>query len=236
VRRGAKYFGFDAGRPQACNFVRAHDFFCLLTENFAAERLRALDEGRSVYDLPPIALFDQKLALALPFWDETRDHFDADTRSLFPYVTLVTPEGVRLEEGEWITLEQVSALATGKRGYFLKYAGADVCRNWGSRAVFRLDTCSHPKCLTLLRSVTEPYARGERWILQRPCPTDAEVSFITRAGDIETMSGHCKRSTFYGPTGVLGAKSNFEGHFKVHMSPETVMSVDLIPELDAVGL
>ena len=38
----------------------------LLTENFAAERLRLLAAGRPVYDLPPVALFDQKLALAFP--------------------------------------------------------------------------------------------------------------------------------------------------------------------------
>jgi hypothetical protein len=64
VRPGAAYFGFDKDvRPQDCNFVRAHDFFGLLTENFAAERLLRCVDGTCVYDLPPVALFDQKLLL-----------------------------------------------------------------------------------------------------------------------------------------------------------------------------
>jgi hypothetical protein len=97
-------------RPQDCNFVRAHDFFGLLTENFAAERLRLSANGTCVYDLPPVALFDQKVLLAFPFWDETRGYFSDDIRGLFPYTTVLAPKGVRLETGDWATLEQFSAL------------------------------------------------------------------------------------------------------------------------------
>jgi hypothetical protein len=104
-------FGYDKDvRPQDCNFVRAHDFFGLLTENFAAERLRLSANGTCVYDLPPVALFDQKVLLAFPFWDETRGYFSDDIRGLFPYTTVLAPKGVRLETGDWATLEQFSAL------------------------------------------------------------------------------------------------------------------------------
>jgi hypothetical protein len=232
ARRGARYFGFDEVRPQDCNFVRTHDFFGLLTENFAAERLRSLGQGGCVYDLPPVALFDQKLLLAFPYWDETREHFSDEVRSLFPYTTIVTPEGLRLENGDWVTLEQFAALSRSKRKYFLKYAGADVARNWGSRAVFRLDTESRDKCLTRLCAAVEHYRMGERWIVQCDCPRDENISFITRAGEIETISAHSKHSTFYGPRGALGAKIVFEKYFKVHMSTESIMTVNLISGAD----
>jgi hypothetical protein len=232
ARRGAAYFGFDKVRPQECNFVRAHDFFGLLTENFATERLRSLADGKSVYDLPPIALFDQKLLMALPYWDETRQHFDDAVRALFPYTTVVAPNGFRLESGDWVTLEQFSALPRSRRQYFLKYAGADVARNWGSRAVFRLSNHSRDKCLMRLRAVTERYRAGERWILQSACPSSEEISYLTRDGEIETMSAHSKHSVYCGPEGVLGKRTYFERHYKVHMSVETVMRVDLLPEHD----
>jgi hypothetical protein len=233
ARRGAAYFGFDDVRPQHCNFIRAHDFFGLLTENFAAERLRLLAEGKSVYDLPPVALFDQKALLAFPYWDDTRDYFNDQVRSLFPYTTIVTSRGLRLDSGDWATLEQFSQLPRSRRRYFLKYAGGDVARNWGSRAVFRLDTESRDKCLTRLRSAVQQYQAGERWIIQHDCPSDERISFISAAGEIEWMSGHSKHSTYYGPGGALGAKKVVERSFKVHMSKETVVTVNLVPNADS---
>jgi hypothetical protein len=226
VRPAAAYFGFDRDvRPQDCNFIRSHDFFGLLTENFAAERLRLSADGRCVYDLPPIALFDQKLLLALPFWDETRGHFGDEMRGLFPYTTIVAPTGFRLETGDWTTLEQFSALPPSRRRYFLKYAGADVARNWGSRAVFRLDTETSEACLARLRGTVERYEEGERWIIQRECSSDEEVSFITREGELRTISARSKHSAFYGPAGMLAMGALFETFFKVHMSTQTIVTV-----------
>ncbi|MEX2129187.1 MAG: hypothetical protein WD871_13225 [Xanthobacteraceae bacterium] len=131
---------------------------------------------------------------------------------------------------EWVTLEQFAALPRGGRKYFLKYAGADVARNWGSRAVFRLDTHSREKCLMRLRAVTERYRRGERWIVQQACSSNEEISFLTREGEIATMSANSKYSVFYGPERALGMKSVFEGHYKVHVSTESVMRIDLLSE------
>ena len=66
ARRGTSYFGYDDVRPADCNFVRAHDFPSLLVENFAAERLARHASGSRIYDLPPVALFDQKLLRRVP--------------------------------------------------------------------------------------------------------------------------------------------------------------------------
>jgi hypothetical protein len=228
ARRGASYYGFDAGvRPGDCNFVRGHDFLALLAENFAGERVRRLMEGQSVYDLPPVALFDQKLLLALPFWDETREYFADAVRDLFPYTTVLATGGLRLEGGEWVTIEQFSALPRRGRAYFLKYAGSDVGRNWGSRAVFHLGKLSRSACETRLRAAVERFGAGERWIVQRERPSEQNVSYITRDGEVATTAVHSKHSIFYGPYGALGMLMMFERFYKVHGSVETIATVGI---------
>jgi hypothetical protein len=230
ARRDVAYFGFDAGvRPHDCNFVRGHDFLALLAENFAGERIRRLAGGESVYDLPPVAPFDQKLLLALPFWDETRAHFSDVVRALFPYTTVVTPEGLTLESGEWITLERFATLPRRHRAYFLKYAGSDVARNWGSRAVYHLGKLSSAACRARLEATVEWYAAGERWIVQGECASEEDVSFITREGAVATTAAHSKHSVFYGPHGALGVLMMFEDFYKVHGSAETITTLGIPP-------
>jgi hypothetical protein len=228
ARRGASYFGYEVEtRAQDCNFVRAHDFLALLSENFLAERLRRLVDGHSVYDLPPIALFDQKMLIAFPFWDDTRDHFSDEVRALFPFTTVVTSDGLRLEGGEFISLEKFAALPQSRRAYFLKYAGSDVGRNWGSRSVFYLGKLSRGECEARMRSAVARYGAGERWILQRACPSTENICFIKRSGDVATTSAHSKHSTFYGPDGALAVLVMFEEFYKVHGSPNTIFTVGL---------
>lgn len=230
ARRTARYFGYDLDvRPQDCNFVRGHDFFALMVENFSSERRQRLAAGEPIYDLPPVVLFDQKLLLTLPFASDTREHFDDETRELFPYTALVTPSGLWLEDGASLTLEKFAALPRARRKYFLKYAGSDVARNWGSRAVFHLGKLSREACERRLREVTSEWATGERWVVQKEQSSVEPVSFITREGEIETTSAHSKHSVYYGPGGAMAILIMFEGFFKVHGSTETIMTIG-IPE------
>jgi hypothetical protein len=238
ARRTALYFGYDLDiRPQDCNFVRGHDFFSLMTENFSSERRRRLAAGEPIYDLPPIVLFDQKLLLSFPFSSDTREHFDDATRKLFPHTTLVTPRGLQLEDGGSPTLEQFAALPRARRGYFLKYAGSDVARNWGSRAVFHLGKLSSEACERRLREVTSGWAWGERWIVQKEQSSEEQISFTTREGGIETTSEHSKHSVFYGPGGAMAVLIMFESFFKVHGSTETITTIgvseDCMAQVDA---
>ena len=78
--------------------------------------------------MPPIALFDQKLLLALPFWNQTRAFYGDEVRGLFPYTDILTPQGITLEDGSLVRIEKFSRLPCRRRAYFLKYAGADVSR------------------------------------------------------------------------------------------------------------
>lgn len=226
ARASASYFGFDPDvRPRDCNLVRSHDFVSLLSENFASDRLRKVHAGNCVYDLPPIALFDQKLLVALPFWDLTREHFDNRVRALFPYTTVLTPEGVRLETGHWLSVEQFCKLPRRQRAYFLKYAGSDVSRNWGSRAVFHLGKLSREACHGYLLRALERFHTGERWIIQIAQPSESEVTYFSRSGRIIMTRAHSKHSTFFGPAGPLAVLMMAESFYKVHGSTDTITSV-----------
>jgi hypothetical protein len=230
ARCGARYFGFDNVRPQECNFVRSHDFPTLLVENFAAERIHRLVEGSSVYDLPPIALFDQKLLLSFPFADETRDYFSDEMREMFPHTSVLTDRGLRLPSGEWVTVKQFADLPRSARSYFLKYAGSDVSRNWGSRAVFHLGKMSGATCEATLKKALELFDRGERWIIQKETGRREDISFYSRERQVVMSSGtHSKHSVFYGPDGPLGMLNMFEQFYKVHGSTETITAIAVAP-------
>ena len=223
---GARYFGYDTPlRPQECNLVRAHDFLSLLTENFGNERLVRFAAGEQLYDLPPVAVFDQKLLMALPFWEPTRDFFSDGCRDLFPYTTVLEPSGLRIASGEQLSIERFSALSRRKRGYYLKYAGADISRNWGSRSVFHLGKLSAAACERLLKEALGSYRHGDRWIVQEEVPSYATIAFVTRDGAVESGEFHAKWSVFCGPEGAMGVLLMFERFYKVHASIDTVATV-----------
>ena len=140
--------------------------------------------------MPPIALFDQKLLLALPFWNQTRAFYGDEVRGLFPYTDILTPQGITLEDGSLVSIEKFSRLPRRRRAYFLKYAGADVSRHWGSRAVYHLGKLSRERCEVQLIKALNRFLGGERWILQRHQPSDESVETITREGAIETIACH----------------------------------------------
>jgi hypothetical protein len=228
------YFGYDPGlRARDCNFVRAHDFFSLLNENYASYRLQRLRDGDSVYDLPPIALFDQKFVLALPFWRLTRGEFTDSVRQLFPFTTVLEPEGLELEDGSRLTVEEFAALPRRRRSYYLKYAGSDVGRNWGSQAVFSLSKLSRQACAAQLHNVLGNFERGERWIVQRDCESRESVEYVTRSGELQHLEAHSKHSVFCGPGGPIGYLNMYEQFYKVHGSDDTITTIGVLAKDDA---
>jgi hypothetical protein len=225
ARQHASYFGYDEVRPKDCNFIRGHDFFALLVENFAAFRLQRLAQGTLLYDLPPLALFDQKLLLTLPFDHSTRDEYSDAVRALFPFTAMLRPDGIETEEGRRLTIAQFSALPRSRRAFFLKYAGSDVSRNWGSQSVFHLGKMSRESCESTLNEAAQQFAAGERWLLQRACESRETISYVTRAEDVVTTNAHAKHSVFYGPDGALASLVMFEDFYKVHGSTDTVTTI-----------
>ena len=226
TRPPLRYVGMDQGvKPQDCSLVRTHSFFGLMAENFSKLRLQRAVEGNLYYDYPPHVLFDQKLPLAFPFWDVTRDRFDDDIRQCLLYTYPVTADGFRLLGGEWMSVENFSRQDRSKRAYFLKYAGCDIAINWGARAVFSLRRMGQDECLRRLRAAATDYNRGRPWIIQEGEETQETVSFYARQGGVAEKRMTAKFSGFFGPSGLLGGMSQHRSFYKVHGQDETVVSV-----------
>ncbi len=222
---GLKYFGSDRDLgPADCNFVRSHDFITLPHHNFFAERLERCEQGQLWFDLSPSALFDGKIIMAWPFWSKTRAHFDDECRALFPFTSVVSPQGCEWIDGSRLTLDDFCRMPRRQRGYFLKYAGTDIALNWGSKSVFLASTLSKAQCEELARTLLADHACGRRWILQEAVQHSEPVTGLSRDGAmIETMA-NVKFSGFYGPGGLLGILVMHKAAHKIHGSAGTIMS------------
>ena len=102
-KAGLKYFGYDRDIVSYdCNFIRAHAFLGLISDNFRWYRLKKYKEEGLLFDLFPSILFDQKMPLIFPFYEKTKNFFSDEIRDIFPYSTLIRPEGITLENNEKI--------------------------------------------------------------------------------------------------------------------------------------
>ncbi|HEX6210249.1 MAG TPA: hypothetical protein VF136_05705 [Methylomirabilota bacterium] len=223
---GLRYFSYDRGvGPDDCNFVRSHDFVSVLNHNFYVDRMRRCEEGEVFFDLPPSALFDGKLIMAWPFWRRTRQYFTDEVRGLFPYTSVVEPDGVELENGERITIEEFCGRPASARDYYVKYAGTDISRNWGSKAVFVASSGSKVQTRTLMQSVVDDWAGERYWVVQRSARHKERIPVFTREGDLVHQEAYGKWSGFYGPDGLMAIMVFHKRFHKVHGSPDTVMSI-----------
>jgi hypothetical protein len=222
-----KYLGFDKGvSPQACNFVRTHLFEALVAENFGRVRLNRASEGELSYDYPPLCIFEQKLLMALPFLPETRERFDDEIRGIFPWTTILFPDGCTLWDGVRITCDGLANLPRRDRRFFVKYAGSDPSRNWGSRAVYYAGDYTARRLRALLTTITDEFrAGGGCWIIQEAVSERSNVSYYEIDGECASRDGYQKLSAFYGPAGLLGIATMQRPSKKVHGQSNTVMSV-----------
>jgi hypothetical protein len=226
TRSGVKYYGWDAGiRARDCNFVRSHSVYGLVAENHFKERLQAAFKGVLKFDLPPNLVFDEKAALALPFWSETRRFFPDAVRNIIHYTAPLNTDGVQLANGDRISIQEFASRKKGDRAYYLKYAGSDVAINWGAKAVFRLGNDSRPTCEKRLRQALCDVEKGRPWVIQEEGAEEREITYLTRADGQNTDKSHVGYRAFYGPTGLLGIMVLFRKHFKVHGQAESVATI-----------
>lgn len=225
-RQGAKYFSYDRGvLPGDCNFVRSHDFITLPHHNFFADRMEKCNQGKVCFDLPPSNLFDGKIILAWPFWEKTRGWYSDEIRSLFPYTNIIRPEGIELEGGERISIDDFCRRPQSKRGFYIKYAGTDIGINWGSKAVFLASTFSQGQCRKLLESILEDGRHSRYWIIQQAIRQKENVSALGLDGDLTETEAYTKLSGFYGPDGLMAILTMQKCNHKVHGSSDTIMSI-----------
>jgi hypothetical protein len=218
------YWGFH---PEAknveCRIVRSHSFYGLISENLFWLRVSEADRRGIRFDLPPLAIFDQKLPMALPFYDETKQYFTDEDRELFPYTYPVVGRGFRDEYGEWVDLTMFDKRPARQRRYFVKYAGCDTSFNWGSRAVFRLDSNA---CRKILERIFIDVDQGRPWIIQPEIREWATVSFISDVDEsVKTEEMNTRVSYFYGPLGLVAGRAMYDRKEKVHGQNSSVWSL-----------
>lgn len=225
TRPEIKYWGIDSMvESKSCDFIRTHSFFGLCGENYHKLRLDLVRDSLK-YDYPPYVLFDQKATLVLPFWSKTRDLFSDDIRNLIIYSTPLISNIIELEDGEKLSIEEFSKRPQSQRKYYLKYAGSDVTKNWGSRGVYRLSNESSISCETLLKRCLIASKQGNIWMLQKEISSKKEIEYFDKEGKKKIEKRNVKYSSFYGPMGLIGILGYYRKHFKVHGQNDTVLSL-----------
>ena len=240
VRRVAPIFRFWGIDPHAltqqCNLVRAHSFGALVAEDLFRVRLGHLASGTLRFDMPPVALFDQKVAMALPFEPDTRHHFDDPHRSLFPHTSLVRSDGtVHLQDGQLASLRELADRPAGERRYVLKYAGGDATRNFGSAGVWLLAHASAADARAVVDLAIADADRWEPWILQEEKSSTRVLDVVLPDGRRVSEERHIKVSEFFGPTRSLAALVQGSTEPAVRWTPTTVLAIAEPPTSQLAG-
>jgi hypothetical protein len=187
--------------------------------------MQRCERGELRFDLSPSALFDSKLIMAWPFWSLTREHFSDEARALFPYTAVIGPEGIEMDDGGRVTLEELCSRPRSGKAYYVKYAGTDISINWGSRAVFLLSTMSGRQARELVASIEADWRRGRHWVIQPAIRHKQRVAAFTRDGEVLETDAYGKWSGYYGPDGLMAVWTCHRRYHKVHGSPDTIMGL-----------
>lgn len=222
--KGLRYWGFDKEAINAkCDFIRSHSVYGLIAENLFKIRLEKAKNNEVHFDLPPLLIFDQKMILCLPFLDETKHLFKDEIRQTLAYSYTFTPQGFRDFDGSWVTVEEFKNRTKSNRMYFLKYGGCDTSINWGSRAVYRLDSHSCNKYIDL--ALTD-FNNNRPWIIQRDCSNKERISYLERnKNEIQTKNLTAKYSSFYSPSGLLAIRTHHRQNTKVHGQEDSIVGM-----------
>jgi len=221
---GIKYFGYSKDAiSKDINFVRSHSVQGLVSENLFKIRLEKVNTGRLKFDVPPLLIFDQKMILTLPFLEETKKLFSDDIRNALVYTTVLTDEGFVDEKGRWVKISDFIKRSPSQRKYYLKYGGCDTSINWGSRAVYRLDSNSVRE---IIKKGVVDYKLGRPWVIQPDVSDKETVSFFDlKTQEIQTQKMTSKYSVFYGPSGLMSVRCHHRGHNKVHGQEDSVVGM-----------
>jgi hypothetical protein len=206
--------------------IRSHSVRGLIGENLFEHRVLRARDGEVMFDLPPNPIFDQKLLLALPFFDRTREFFSDAIRDTLAFSSVVAETGFDDVDGEFVSFDAFLDRPRKQRRYFAKYAGVDTNVNWGGMSVFRLD--GNDARMHIERMVTETRA-GRPWIIQPEYAEKEQVLILKRDSEEpkeERLTS--KYSCFYGPAGLLGIRSMHRGHFKVHGQSATAIGLPIV--------
>ncbi len=218
MTHGIGYYGWTPSvKVSQIDHVRAHSFHALLAENLYREHLTS---ARVTYDLPLNGLFDCKVLLPLPFWRWTREFFTEEVRSMFAPSAFLESEGVDLPGEGLVSREEFLDRPPRQRRWYLKYAGGDLSRNWGSRAVYRLKTRGR-QWREILEDAWDGACRGEAWILQEERTTRVHQE-EEEMGVPADYYAKCSVLCCYGE--VFGVIGMYSKSAKTHGQADTIVA------------
>jgi hypothetical protein len=230
---GVRYIGYDTDvRPTDCNMVRTHQFGSMMFENFAQPRLEAAARRELWYDYPPLCIFEQKLLLALPFESEYSGNFDDEIRSIIPFSSIMRPDRCTLPDGRTVPLMEIADLHRSERQFFIKFAGYDPSRYWGSRGVFHAGDTKE-RIRHLLEIVLGDYKTGRgTWIIQEEASCKKKCRILRPDGTTDEPEWYRRLSVFYGPGGLMACCATYRNMKKVHGQRDTLINLVVTDELD----
>jgi len=204
------------------NFVRSHSFIGEVTQIEFNNFFSKYADRELVFDLPPNVVFEQKLPIMLPFWQKTKHLYPDEVREIFPFTSLVEEEYLTLEDGSKPTFDEFSKYSSTRRDYYLKYAGPNEQRNWGSKSVYSLSRCTKETCRELLQKASDDGKTRNFWIIQKG---EYMKEHVNRQQD-ESSGGldlHSRYSGFYGPDGFMSGIVFNRNFYKVHGQADTII-------------
>ena len=207
-----------------CRFIRGHSAHGLVAENLFSRRLFWCAKGELKFDLPPLVLFDQKITLALPFHERTRDRFSDEIREILVHTSIAQEDGFFDENGQWRSFDTFSTLPLEERRYVFKYAGFDTSENWGSRGV-RCGTDDDFR--QELKRIRISIGRNRPWIIQPEISHMANVLVCNRneIDQVKSEERYIKLSRFYGPSRYFGCKVMASSDSIVHGQSDTAVTI-----------
>lgn len=224
--QGIRYYGYDRGlAPHDCNFIRHHIYATHWCDKHVEDRMARCDAGTLRYDLPPSVLFSQKIPMIFPFWDKTKAFYSDDIRTLFPYTQLITPEGIVMEDGAIVSIDQFCQRPRSQRAYYIKYASSDLTLCSRGKGVFYAKTFSREKMRAFFDRILQGYPQKKYWVLQTAHVPKNTTTYLTRDNARKETPVHAKMSSFYGPDGLMGMLLMQHPFYKVHGSQETIATV-----------
>lgn len=225
-----RYWGVDSKvSMHKADYVTAHSPVALTASNYFNLYMKNASDGKLVFGISPNLLFDQKAIYILPFYRETKDLFSDEIRSIFPFTSFIENNGFWDERGSFIKLCDFIESPKSAKRYFLKYGGADLSKNWGSREVYRLDAFTRKGLKKTLDNINQLVKKGEIWIVQKDVSrisVDAVSTYLPTVMNLDDMiKMHIKMSAFYGDDGCIGVKLMARKHYKVHGQPDTIVGI-----------
>jgi len=218
-----RYWGISSNITlDRVDYITAHSAAALTTSNYFRTYMARVSTGETVFGIPPNLIFDQKAIYLLPFHRLTRLHFSDEIRDLFPFTTLIEHNGFYDKGGSFVSIGEFVKRPRRDRLYYLKYGGPDLCRNWGSRAVHRLDGNDCEKRLNDANALSQ---HGEIWLMQEDVSKENIQNAAYSIREIDAGGVYIKLSAFNGIRGQLGIRMMVRSHFKVHGQADTQMGV-----------